>query len=135
MALPAYDVTAAVIERDNKVFCARRAAHKDLAGFWEFPGGKIEPSESFVGCLQRELKEELGIEAKVEKYLMTTTHQYPDKLIRLYVYRVAWLTGELTCSDHDETCWLPVARLRELKWAPADLPILDYLASDSRTTK
>lgn len=127
MSLPCFDVTAAVIERDNKVLCARRAVHKDLAGFWEFPGGKIEPGESFVGCLQRELKEELDIEAEVEKYLMTTSHQYPEKLIRLYVYRVRWLSGDIVCSDHDQICWLPVSRLHELNWAPADLPIIEYL--------
>ena len=121
------DVTAAVIIHKGKVLCARRAAHKDLSGFWEFPGGKIEPGESFVECLQRELKEELGIKTRVDKYLLSTEYQYTDKRIRLFVYKVSWLSGHIRCVDHDEIRWLPISELSDLNWAPADLPVIDFL--------
>ncbi len=126
------DVTAAVIEKDGLFFCARRAPHKPMAGLWEFPGGKIEDKESYVGCLERELKEEFSIQAKVIKFLLTTRHHYENQVVVLHVYRVAHLSGEFICTDHDQFQWLPLSELDTLHWSEADLPIILYLKQQQR---
>ena len=82
------DVTAAVIIADNQVLAARRKAGSHLAGFWEFPGGKIEAGETPEVCLQRELKEELGITSKIGRFLGESLYDYDVKIVRLMAYKV-----------------------------------------------
>jgi len=120
-------VTAAVIENNGKILCARRAQGQHLEGYWEFPGGKVEAKESVTNCLIRELNEEFGIESKVTKYLMETTHHYEDKSVCLVAFYVEHLSGDFELRDHDAIEWLPVDQLSTLKWAPADVPIVDKL--------
>jgi 8-oxo-dGTP diphosphatase len=120
-------VTAAIIVRDGKIFAARRAANKHLAGFWEFPGGKLEINESPEQCLARELREEFGLEASIGDFFMESTYRYDEKLIRLLAYWVS-LHGTIDeMNDHDENCWMESNCLQRLKWAPADKPIVDAL--------
>ena len=118
-------VTAAIIVRNQKVLAARRAPGKDLAGFWEFPGGKLEPGESPEDCLQRELAEELGITVAIGPLIAENEHHYNDKAIRLRAYRVDYVGNDFTSSDHDALKWCGFAELRALNWAPADIPIVD----------
>jgi mutator protein MutT len=73
-----------------------------LAGFWEFPGGKQEVSETLEECLAREIKEELGLEVRAEKLLLTVDHEYEDRFISLYLFLCAQLGGEpkpLECEE------------------------------------
>ena len=69
-------VTAAVIERDARFLVTRRPQGVLLEGYWEFPGGKVEPGESAEEALARELDEELGIEAKIGSRVTRTRHTY-----------------------------------------------------------
>ena len=71
-------VLAAVIERDGRFLVTRRPANTHLAGYWEFPGGKCEPGEAHDACLDRELREELGVGARVGREMLTTEHAYPS---------------------------------------------------------
>ena len=123
------EVTAAVIRQDDKIFAARRAAGKHLAGYWEFPGGKLEPGESAEDCLERELREELAIEVKVGNFLGANFHDYGSKQVRLLAYDVLWLSGEFELHDHDDCGWFTLEELRDLDLAPADIPLLSYLSS------
>jgi 8-oxo-dGTP diphosphatase len=117
-------VTAAIIQKENRVFAARRKAGKHLEGMWEFPGGKLEAGESPEVCLARELAEEFGIETRVGRYLGDSVYDYGEKIIRLVAYHVTHVSGEFRLTDHDELRWLTGAELHEIEWAPADIPLL-----------
>jgi mutator protein MutT len=82
------NVAVGIIVKNNKVFAARRKPGLHLAGFWEFPGGKIEQNESPEQCLERELREEFGIETQVTHYIGENIHSYNDKTVRLIAYQV-----------------------------------------------
>ena len=118
-------VTAAVIEKDAKIFAARRGPGKHLEGFWEFPGGKLEPDETPEQCLARELAEEFGIESRVGKFIGESIFDYGEKIIRLIAYQVEHLAGDFQLEDHDEIRWLSHKELDDIMWAPADVPLLE----------
>jgi mutator protein MutT len=129
MHRPAITVIAAVLEKNELIFAARRKPGKHLAGYWEFPGGKLEEGETPEHCLARELHEELGISVKVGDYLGENTHDYGSKVIHLIAYRAALLGGEFELRDHDRMEWLPAHELPQLKWAPADLPFIALISN------
>lgn len=88
-------VVAAVIRRqDGRVLLAQRPQHKHQGGLWEFPGGKVEPGETEVEALQRELHEELGLWAETLTPLIRIQHDYPDKSVELSVWQVTCWSGE-----------------------------------------
>jgi 8-oxo-dGTP diphosphatase len=120
-------VTAAVIEKDGTFLCARKAEGKSHAGYWEFPGGKLEAGETPEECLIRELKEELNIECEVIAHFATNIHEYDDKTVELMAYFAEWVSGEIKLVDHDEIKWLPIRQLNQLKWTPADMPFISLL--------
>jgi mutator protein MutT len=120
-------VTAAIIEKEGLILAARRGEGKHLAGFWEFPGGKLEEGESPETCLARELSEELGVMVKIGAFFGESVFDYGDKVVKLLAYRVSHLGGEFRPVDHDQLAWLPVDELQTLKWAPADIPLVEKL--------
>ncbi|WP_316811651.1 (deoxy)nucleoside triphosphate pyrophosphohydrolase [Pedobacter heparinus] len=120
-------VAAAIIFKKNEVLIAKRAAHKSLAGYWEFPGGKIEADELPEQCLLRELAEELQIIVKVNDHLMDHIHDYGDFVIELKAYSCSFVEGQLTLTDHDEVLWVNVNDLLSYPLAPADVPIAKQL--------
>lgn len=126
---PTIEVTAAVIIQNNRVFAAKRGKERHLAGYWEFPGGKIEAGETAKECLQRELAEELNISTTIGPFIMKTAHAYGDKNVVLHVYQVRRFSGDIKLVDHDEFRWLLLSECKTLNWAPADVPIFDELAS------
>ncbi len=119
------NVVAAIITQDNKVFCARRKNKLHLAGYWEFPGGKVEKGETHQQSLIRELLEELNITVDVGTHIGQSTHQYDSKLIRLHAYLCNWLSGDLALNEHDKYCWLTLDESKNLKWAPADIALIN----------
>ena len=124
MPAPTITVTAAILEKDGLVFAARRGPGKHLAGYWEFPGGKLESDETPEQCLARELQEEFGIQINVGPFMGESTYDYGHKVVRLLAYRVVLLAGEIELRDHDQMMWLSKHELHDLKWAPADVPLL-----------
>jgi 8-oxo-dGTP diphosphatase len=121
------DVTAAIIQREGMILAARRKQGSHMAGYWEFPGGKIEPGETPEECLQRELKEELSIESKIGPFFEESCYDYGTKQIRLLSYFVDYISGTFTLNDHDEIRWLNVHQLLTLQWATADIPLVEKL--------
>lgn len=121
------DVAAAVILKDNKVFAARRRKGAHLSGYWEFPGGKLEDGETPEQCLARELKEELNINVRIGPYIGESVFDYGIKIIRLIAYEVEHLSGAIELVDHDEMRWLSFNELSAVKWAPADIPLVEQL--------
>lgn len=120
-------VAAAIIFREEQVLIARRATHKHLAGYWEFPGGKIEAGEEPEACLVRELAEELKIIIQVNHHIMDHIHNYGDFTITLKAYSCTFVNGEITLTDHDEVLWVNVNDLPSYQLAPADVPIANML--------
>lgn len=82
------DVVAAIIERDGKILLAQRPLHADQSGMWEFAGGKVESGESQPEALFRELREELGIEAVVGRYIASHQREVSGRLIHLHAWHV-----------------------------------------------
>jgi mutator protein MutT len=126
------DVTAAVIVKGGKVLAARRGPGKHLEGYWEFPGGKLEENESPEDCLERELTEEFSITSKVGAYIGESVYDYGEKVVRLLGYEVEHTAGDFKLVDHDELCWLEIDQLADMKWAPADIPLVEQYEARAR---
>lgn len=119
------DVTCAIIIRENKILATQRGRGAHLEGFWEFPGGKIEPEESAEECIVREIFEELEIQVVVLRKLTPVEHHYPDKSIRLHPFICRIDAGEIRLKDHAALCWLEAGELDALNWAAADRRIVE----------
>jgi len=124
-------VVAGVLMRDGLFLIARRKEGKSLAGYWEFPGGKLEANESPEQALIRELKEEFSIEISVGDYIGCAEHDYEHISIELLAYKAFIDDGQFKLTDHDAIEWVTAAQARAYDLAPADIPILEQLAAAS----
>ena len=126
-------VAAAIVddlERPQRLLAARRSAPSEVAGFWEFPGGKVEPDEDTIAALHRELREELGITAELGPEVSPDgSVAWPltgTAIMRLWLARI--VEGEPTpLEDHDELRWLPVGDWLSVPWLPADVTVVRAL--------
>jgi len=125
-------VAAGVLEREGKILAAKRKRGSHLEGYWEFPGGKLEPDESPEECLRRELAEEIGVLVRPREILEVVFHRYPEKSVLLLFYRCDLLEGEPRPIECDEVRWVSLADLPALDWAPADVPFVRRLAKTPR---
>lgn len=116
-------VTAAILIKGQAILLMRRAPGENLAGKWEFPGGKLEAGETPEGCLQRELQEELGIKANVGQHVCDSLYNYPSGSILLKSYFVEWWTGNIRLRVHDKMQWVDYKELLSFELAPADIEI------------
>jgi 8-oxo-dGTP diphosphatase len=126
---PTTHVVCAIIERNNLLLLAQRPAGKRLAGYWEFPGGKIEPGESPTDALHRELHEELGCSVIIHEVGPCVSHTYEWGNILLYPFRCRLRDESLEPSalEHAKLAWLSIKNLHQFDLAPADLPVLAWL--------
>ncbi len=120
-------VTAAVLVKNGRILITRRGPGESLAGYWEFPGGKVEPGESLEQCLARELKEELGLVISVGDVLAESEYHYEHGAIRLIAMKAMLQSGTILLTVHDEVKWVLPAELEALNLAPADIPIAQRL--------
>lgn len=119
-------VVAAVIEDQDRFLVTRRQAGVHLAGMWEFPGGKIDPSETHAEALRREIREELDADVDVGELVLATTHAYIDQTVTLYFYRCS-LIGEPRPMLGQEMRWVDRETLRTLGFPPADEELIRIL--------
>ncbi len=125
-------VTAAVIERDGCFLVTRRPEGSHLAGHWEFPGGKCEAGETPEGCLRRELREELDVDAVVGEEIFRTPYEYGVASGRLYLelrFLRCRLTGEPRPLQGQQVRWVPRHELSALSFPPADAEFIARLTT------
>lgn len=120
-------VVGAVLVHDGRVFAAKRGPGKSMAGYWEFPGGKVEAYETPEAALARELREELKIDVTVGEFIVTATHEAGTTVIELSTYLCTIIEGVPVLTEHEEFRWLPVSELSDVEWAPADIPTVELL--------
>jgi 8-oxo-dGTP diphosphatase len=120
-------VTAAILIHDNRILIAQRGEKDKLAGKWEFPGGKIEKSETAQECLTREMKEEFGIDVLVGEFFGESTYPYESEIIQLLAYYTVWTGGNFSLNAHAAVRWVALNQLREYEFAPADKPFVEKL--------
>lgn len=120
-------VSAAVIERADRLLVTKRQPGVHLAGWWEFPGGKCEPGEDLAACLIRELREELNVEAAIGAEMFTTTHEYPDRRVELHFLRCE-LEGEPVPQLGQQLRWASREDLTTLEFPPADAELIRLLS-------
>jgi mutator protein MutT len=119
-------VAAAIIEWDGRYLVTRRQPGVHLAGYWEFPGGKCQSGETLEGCLTRELREELAVDAVVGAELFTASHGYPDRRVELHFFRCA-LVGDPVPQQGQDMRWVGRDELRTLQFPPADSELIERL--------
>jgi mutator protein MutT len=121
------EVSAALIFHNGKLLITQRHAKAHLGGFWEFPGGKREPGESFEQCLVREIREELGVEISVGGLFEEISHDYPEKSVRLKFFLCQLRSGEpqpLGCATFR---WIGKDELTDYEFPAADARLLEKL--------
>jgi 8-oxo-dGTP diphosphatase len=129
------DVVAAAIvddlDRPTRLLAARRTGPPALAGAWEFPGGKVDPGESALEALHREIREELGVQIHVGPPVLGPRNGgwWPlGERHRMRLWLAVVIAGDpKPLQDHDELRWLPLTDLAAVAWLPADLPIVAAL--------
>jgi 8-oxo-dGTP diphosphatase len=124
--LPRLVVTAAVIERDDAFLVTRRLKGTHLEGYWEFPGGKCDAGESHAACLERELREELGVRSRIGAEIFSIAHAYPERIVELHFFTCE-LDGEPRPLIGQEMRWVSRAELGSLQFPPADAELLERL--------
>jgi len=127
MTAPVEVAVAILIRLDGRVLLARRPAGKVCAGYWEFPGGKVEPGESARDALEREVREELAVEVERAHPWITQVFTYPHATVRLHFYRVLAWRGEPHGAEHDELSWERPESVGVAPLLPANGPVLKAL--------
>jgi 8-oxo-dGTP diphosphatase len=123
------EVVAAVIERaDGAFLLARRPEGKVYSGWWEFPGGKVDPGENLQVALARELNEELGIEVGTAYPWITRVHTYAHATVMLHFFRVVEWSGEPRPRENQDILWQRLDRPIAGPMLPANAPVLAALA-------
>ncbi len=120
-------VAAALIDAHGRVLLAQRPQRAHQGGLWEFPGGKIEASESATAALRRELQEEIGVTPVHARPLKAVTHDYGDRRVHLAVWRVDAWEGEAIGREGQAIQWVSLAELADRAMPAADRPICQAL--------
>jgi len=124
-------VAAAIFDADRRVLIAQRPEGKHMAGWWEFPGGKVANGESDADALVRELREELGVEARAHREITTMSHEYPDRIVELVLWHASIASGEPRGLDGQQLQWVGCQFLGNVGLLPADLPLIPALQAVS----
>lgn len=120
------NVVAALIRDGKRVFATARG-YGNYKGWWEFPGGKVEPGESPEDALVREIREELDSEISVDEYISTIEYDYPEFHLSMRCYWCSLVSGELILKEAEDAKWLDVETIDSVKWLPADITLIDEI--------
>ncbi|HEX5411955.1 MAG TPA: (deoxy)nucleoside triphosphate pyrophosphohydrolase [Terriglobia bacterium] len=122
-------VTAGIIVRGEEVLICQRHRIDPYGLQWEFPGGKVEDSESMEASLERELCEELGIEAKIGEEVYRLRHRYPDRYVEVVFFRVGSFQGDVANRVFESIEWVPRRKLAGYNFLEADRELIARIAA------
>ena len=123
------EVVAAVIRKGDKIFATQRG-YGEWKDWWEFPGGKMEPGETPEEALVREIREELGTEISVDKFLHTVDWDYPKFHLTMHCFMCSLKTEALHLNEHEAARWLGEGDIHSVKWLPADEILLPLIIKE-----
>ncbi|MEY4918405.1 MAG: Mutator MutT protein [Verrucomicrobiota bacterium] len=121
------EVSAALILHGGRLLITQRHAKAHLGGLWEFPGGKLEPGETFEQCLVREIREELGVEISVGELFEEVHHDYPEKSVHLKFFICQLISGTPQPLDCAAVKWIGKSELPTHEFPAADAQLLTKL--------
>jgi mutator protein MutT len=121
------EVTAAIIRHEGKILITERPEGRHLEGLWEFPGGKKEPGETLEECVIREIREELGVQIKPYKLLLSVTHEYETKIVELYAFLCSLVNGAPAPLEGQKMRWVDPNELSLYRFPPPDQKIIEIL--------
>lgn len=122
-------VAAIIYNEEHQFLMALKKAGKNLAGYWEFPGGKIEEGEDGHTAISREIKEELNLVLKDIHFLFEYQYQENGQTIEITFFRALIDVGKMVLTDHDEIVWMNEKEAHKFKIAPGDLEALKRITS------
>jgi 8-oxo-dGTP diphosphatase len=124
-------VVAALIESEGKVLACQRKRGSTFELLWEFPGGKVEPGETLEVALERELREELGVVARIGPEVHRVHHQYRQtgKAFELVFFAASAPPGDVQNLEFERIAWREPKSLAELDFLEADRELIAKLAS------
>jgi len=122
----ALKVVAGFLKKGDKFLLVRRPLNKKRGGLWEFPGGKVEDGETLKEAIERELKEELGIETEAKNLVCKTIYKYPEGEIELSLLEVEFKEDPIL-KEALESKWVTIEESEKLELCPADRRILKNL--------
>ncbi|TPK94161.1 (deoxy)nucleoside triphosphate pyrophosphohydrolase [Mesorhizobium sp. B2-4-12] len=119
----------ALVDADGRVLLAQRPQGKQLAGLWEFPGGKVEPGETPEQCIIRELHEEIGIETEIPCLAPLTfaSHSYDDFHLLMPLFVCRRFRGIAQPREGQALKWVRPKQMRDYPMPPADAPLIPFL--------
>ncbi len=124
---PMLEVVAGIIWKDGRYLAVERPEGSRMAGWWEFPGGKIEQGESRDQALVRELEEELGIRCREFEFWRDIVHEYETFSVHLHFFHITDFTEKLTPMEGQRMEWVRPGQPGSLKFLPADVAIVEAL--------
>ena len=122
-------VVAAVIVRDNAILATQRG-YGDWAGWWEFPGGKVEAGETPEAALAREIREELAAEIEIGRLLCVAEYDYPAFHLSMECFECRLVDEGFTLVEHRAAKWLTAAELDDVQWLPGDVKVIEVLKGE-----
>jgi 8-oxo-dGTP diphosphatase len=116
-----------ICSQDSQIFITQRGEHSHLAGFWEFPGGKVEPNETIEQTLHRELAEEIDIHVIEARFLETINYSYGDRDITIHAYLVESWDGEPFAKEGQNSRWIDIEDLNADEFPDANRHLIEML--------
>ncbi len=124
-------VVAAIIKNEhNQTLCALRSPQMSLPNYWEFPGGKVEPGETFNEAIRREILEELNCVIEPLQLRDNYFHEYENLIVHFITIDCQLISGTPIAKEHAKLMWVDVDQLEKLRWAPADIPAVKRLLNN-----
>ncbi len=120
-------VTCGIIWQNQKILIARRGREQVHPGKWEFPGGKVKPSESLEACLARELYEELNIQVNVLELWDSVNMEYEDFYIELHPFKCKFIDNPIILREHEQIKWCSIGEMGKLDMTEADRELVQRI--------
>ncbi|MBN1586152.1 MAG: 8-oxo-dGTP diphosphatase MutT [Candidatus Omnitrophica bacterium] len=124
-------VAAAVIRDGTRILISKRRSGDHMGDCWEFPGGKCAPNETLEACVIREIREELGVDIEIERFLLRSIYSYPEHVADLHFYLCRLTSGSPRALGCAAWAWAEQKELTQYSFPPANQAVLEWLAHNS----